>query len=147
MNREIQLHDSEVSEVTHREGSTSIILGTAYVHESPGVPGFHAGRIWDQPARLIFTGTEPVSLPGLPLWIHGGTLRIGRALHESFIPADGEWQDVTELVIILSTGNGVADGGTLTVKGSGVKIELVGERSESVEFDGSMPCRSLADEC
>ncbi len=132
-----------VSEVTHRDGLTSVVIDTAYIHESAGVPGIHSGWIWDQPARLVFTGTEPVSFAGLPLWIYGGTLRIGQTLHASFIPADGDFQEAAELVLTLSTEDGVADGGTLAVRGNGVRIELFGERSESVEFDGSMPCRSL----
>jgi hypothetical protein len=79
----------------------------------------------------------------LPIWVRGGTLRIGTTLHEGFIPTEGHFEEVTEFVIQLSTENG-NDGGSIEVKGNGVKIELCGERSKAQEFSG--PPRREKDE-
>jgi len=38
MNRDIQLHDSAISAITQCDGSLTIVLSDAEIHESPGLP-------------------------------------------------------------------------------------------------------------
>lgn len=134
MNREIQLHDCEISEVRHSSGSTSIVFSTAEIHESAGVPGADPGRLWTQAAIITIGGTSQPSISlDLPIWVLGGTLAIGQTCHEGFIPAGGEYEGEAELTFDLSTVDG-SDGGTLHVKGRGVRIELYGEPSASVDY-------------
>lgn len=134
MNREIQLHDCEISEVIYSSGSTTIVFSTAYIHESAGVPGADPGCIWTQVATITIGDTNPPSTSGdLPIWVLGGTLAIGQTRHEEFIPAVGQFESDTELTLHLSTADG-SDGGTLVVKGSRVQIELCGEPSEPEEY-------------
>ena len=135
MNREIQLHDCEISEVSHSSGSTTIIFSTAYIHESAGVPGADPGCIWTQVAMITIGDTTPPSISlDLPIWVYGGTLAVGETCHEDFIPAGGQFEGDTDLALRLSTNEGSDDGGTLRVKGSGVKIELCGEPSEPIDY-------------
>ncbi len=142
MNREIQLHDGELLEVIQADGVTSIIFSTAYIHESAGVPGYHPGLVWRQPARITIEHALPVSLVVVPpIWVIGGCLRAGQTTYRHFIPASGEFEGEAELELVLSTEDG-ADGGTLNIKGNGVKIELFGEASEAEKFD-ERPRRSI----
>lgn len=141
MNKEIQLHDSEISRIAHSDGTTEIVFSIAYIHESAGVPGFNAGRIWHQGARVSIAGSMLLSSGGEPpIWALGGSLRIGLTSYEDFFPSGGQHEGDVELVINLSTDDG-GDGGTLKVIGTGVKIELCGESSEPEACDG-FPRRS-----
>ncbi|GEP41231.1 hypothetical protein BGE01nite_05220 [Brevifollis gellanilyticus] len=142
MNRDIQLHDCEVAAIHHIDGSTSVVLSTAYIHASLGLPGFDPGVIWTQVATITIIDAAQISQEVcLPIWIYHGTLRVGETLYEGFIPAGGHLLAETELVLTLSTEDG-RDGGTFTVKGNGVRIELLGERSEVEEFNET-PRRSV----
>ncbi|MEZ5384584.1 MAG: hypothetical protein R3F13_03620 [Prosthecobacter sp.] len=130
VNTEIQLHDCEISGVNRSDGSTEVVFSTVYIHESVGVPGYDAGRIWTQGAKIVIGDSMPLSIViESPIWVYDGSLRIGATSHEGFIPASGHHDQDAELVIVLSTANGSADGGTLRVNGRGVKIELCGEPS------------------
>jgi hypothetical protein len=130
VNTEIQLHDCEISEVSHSSGSTTIVFSTAYIHESVGVPGADPGRIWTEVAMITIGDTDPPSISvDLPIWVLGGTLAIGQTCHDGFIPAGGQFEGDTDLAFHLSTVDG-SDGGTLSVKGSRVRIEVCGEPSE-----------------
>lgn len=134
VNREIQLHDSEISEVSHTSGSTKIVFSTAYVHETAGVPGADPGCIWTQVAVItIGDANLPVISEGLPIWVMGGTLAIAKIRHEEFIPSDGHFEGDINLELHLSTADG-SDGGTLLVKGSRVQIELCGDPSASEDY-------------
>jgi hypothetical protein len=118
------------------DGTTSIDFSTAYIHESIGLPGFDSGLTWTQVATITIENANPVSLDVVgPFWVLGGTLRIGPTLYEGFIPAEGQFEESTEFVIQLSTEEG-DDGGSLNLKGDGVKIELRGERLRVEEFNG-----------
>lgn len=50
-NRLIELHDSDVLDVT-LDGDDVVIAMSAYVHESEGRPGIDAGTGWTQPVRV-----------------------------------------------------------------------------------------------
>ena len=142
MNREIQLHDCELSDLTHRDGSTSIVLSFAEVHESSGIPGYDLGQIWTQTAVISISGTTPVSFDAkLPIWVSDGSLLIGQTLHVGFIPASGHFDEATELIMTLSTDQG-DDAGKFSIKGNGIQIELTGERSQVGEFNET-PRRSI----
>jgi hypothetical protein len=135
MNREIQLHDSEISAFNQLGGSTVIVFSTAYIHESSGIPAYDPGQIWTQEAVITIEGTStfPPSVE-LPIWAIHGILRIGQTVHDGFIPASIHYKGETKFEIVLSTDDG-SDGGTHIFRGSGVKIELLGEPSESKYFN------------
>jgi hypothetical protein len=134
VNTAIQLHDCEISEVSHSSGSTTIVFSTAYIHESVGVPGADPGRIWTQVAMITIGGTNPPSISvDLPIWVLGGTLATGQTCHDGFIPAGGQFDCDTEVAFHLSTVDG-SDGGTLSVKGNGLRIELCGEPSKPEDY-------------
>lgn len=77
--------------------------------------------------------TPPSISVDLPIWVLGGTLASGQTCHEDFIPAVGQFEGDTDLAFHLSKSDG-SDGGTLRVKGSGVRIELCGESSGSEDY-------------
>src|SRR5262245_3745701 len=58
MNAAIELHDSEISEVTVVGHSLRIVLDPAYVHQSSGRPGVDPGDGVLQKAELVFTGAS-----------------------------------------------------------------------------------------
>lgn len=136
LNTEIQLHDSEISEVRYANGSVTVIFSTAYIHESEGLPGRDFGRIWTQVAAVTvdrISSTPP--LTEVPIWALGGTLSLGTTRYDQFIPADGKYVGDVELSVQLSRDDG-SDGGELRLRGGGVSIELIGEPSEPSVFDG-----------
>ncbi len=136
MNREIQLHDCELSAVTHADGSMLIAFSTAYMHESSGLPGADPGVIWDQKATIKIEGTDSVAYSGpFPVWVFHGSLRIGQTIYEGFIPAEGHFEELTEFTITVSNDDDEDVRETFTVNWNGVRIELIGEPSDVEEFN------------
>lgn len=124
VNESIELHDSELATVYFSDGTAVVTLSSAYVHQSSGVPGVDSGLGWYQCATLKFAGAPPVPVPAnLPVGISDGFLRIGDRMHDHLIPACGKFEDAIEFSILISTQE------TLTIRGSGITIELHGEPS------------------
>lgn len=137
MNTSINLHDSELTSLSWSDGCTTIVLNSACVHETPGNPGFDAGRIWLQNATLRFEGTVPFALRlELPLWVYGGVLRVEDTEHQGFLPVCCFDDSVVEFCLSLSTAEGSNDAGSFQLRGTGVRIELTGEPSTDEEFKG-----------
>jgi hypothetical protein len=129
VNEGIELHDSELSAVSFRDGSAVVSLSPAYVHRSSGVPGTDVGSGWSQPATLTFTGTSPVPIPTeLPAWVSEGLLRIGDTVHNNLIPSSGSFEGAVEFSIALVTGE------ALIIRGQRISIQLHGEPSYIEEF-------------
>ena len=140
MNRDIQLHDSTLSTIIQCEGSVTIFLSDAEIHESPGLPACDLGLLWTQDALIVIHRAEPFTFEApLPIWITDGFISSGQVFHDGFIPATGRFEGPTELILTLSTEDG-SDGGTLTLKGTGVTIKLTGEPSDIVEFNETARC-------
>ena len=59
MNRDIQLHDSTISAITQCDGSVTIFLSDAEIHESPGLPACDPGLLWTQDTLIVIHGAEP----------------------------------------------------------------------------------------
>lgn len=129
MNEAIELHDSELAEITCRAGVMMIWLSPAYVHRSAGEPGRDAGTSWAQTAKLIVVeySSAPL-LSGLPLRISSGSLRVGSTVYDNIIPARGRHPGGVELSLVLEQGK------TIAVCGEGVRIELQGEARYLEEF-------------
>lgn len=142
MNREIQLHDGEISAFNQTGDSIAIVFSTVEIHESNGVPGYDPGKLWPQAAVITIEGIAPVPTSmEFPIWAIHGTLRMGQIVHEGFIPSSIHYRGDTALDIVLSTYDG-SDGGTLSLSGTGVRIELLGEPSDVGDFN-ECPRRSI----
>jgi hypothetical protein len=129
VNTEIEIHDSRVSEITQRDGTVIVHFLPAYLHRSEGRPGFDAGTGWSQEALLIFA--EASVSGGLPDWpcdMMDGDLIVDGERHANSIPVPFETTAVAELRLICDAIH------TVTVRGGGVRLELVGEPRYVDEF-------------
>lgn len=130
VNECLELHDSTLSHVTFRDGSVVVSLSSAYIHRSPGRPGWDAGSGGCQPATLTFGEARPVSLPAeLPATISDGFLRVGDTTHDNLIPASGTFEREVEFSIILTTAE------IFTFRALRVTIQLHGEPACIEQFE------------
>ena len=103
----------------------------AYVHASPGRPGWDAGIGWFQSAMLTVTGASLVpGFPKLPARISDGSLHIGADTYNNEMPANGTFRTAVALHVRFTTTESVS------IHGNGLTIELHGPRSGGEAFDG-----------
>jgi hypothetical protein len=119
-NRLIELHDSDVLDVTD-DGHDVVIAMSAYVHESEGRPGIDAGTGWTQPVRItVFEGRVVRRHEGDRLWIMEGVISVGDETFDNMMPthviANGD------VKLVFSGAEGVLD-----VVGAGIRVEVTGE--------------------
>ena len=129
MNTIIELHDSRVTDLTTHDGVVIVHFLPAYFHSSEGRPGFDSGTGWVQEARLIFTNAVATGIaPELPCDVIDGQLVIGEGRHENTIPVPLDFTGLTDLSLIFDSIHMV------TIKGLGVRLELLGDPSHVEEF-------------
>ena len=130
MNEGIELHDSKLAAVTCRDGEAIVSLSPAYLHRSAGTPGVDAGSGWLRSATLTISSAVLASAPEtLPAAIFDGFLRIGSEQCGNIIPASGAFAAAIDLSLVLSTGE------TLTIRGQGISIQLLGASSFVESFN------------
>ncbi len=128
MNTAIELHDSELSAITH-DGSTVVLsFSPAYLHRSVGRPGYDAGVGWWQPATP--TCGMPVSFtPELPTSAdYNGCLRAGGVLHDNLVPVGVAFEVPCELELVAGSEPVVVRGNHL------LSVSLLGEPTHFEDF-------------
>jgi hypothetical protein len=122
MNSIIEIHDSTVAEISNRDGTVLVHFLPAYLHKSEGRPAFDSGTGWVQEARLIFSeASVSGDFPDWPCDIMGGEIIVDGERHDNLIPVPLEVTKLTELRLVCD------DIHTVTVRGRGVRLELVGD--------------------
>jgi hypothetical protein len=129
VNTAIEIHDSQVSEIIDLDGAVIVHIQPAYLHKSEGRPGFDSGTGWVQEARLIFTrATTNGDFPDWPCRIMGGELVLDGEIHRNLIPVPLEASGDSELRLVCDSVH------TVTIRGRGAKLELIGEPKFIEEF-------------
>ena len=119
MGNSIEFHDSTLSTVTH-EGESVLIGLDAYVHRWARVDGAWKGTGWVQPVQINVVGAATVTVPNLPVALHGGRVAVGRVMHENFVPLPFASAGPVSLRLDLVTGV------SLEVSGRQVAIDTMG---------------------
>jgi hypothetical protein len=131
MNSNIELHDSEVSQIHEIGQSVVIEFSPAYVHKSHGKPGVDAGTGWVQNARLTLTGaTVSGDRPPLPGALWDGSLLVGGLEHDNVVPIPLAARGSVELRLFFASGQ------EIVVSAESIELELIGEASYVEEFNG-----------
>lgn len=118
----IELHDSTISAVRQQDGTAIIEFTPAYIHKSENRPGIDAGTGWVQDASLrIENVTFEGSLPHLPANVMDGMITINSIEYDNIIPIPLDVLHAVTLQLDFPTGEHI------TVKGTGVNLQLNGE--------------------
>ena len=130
MNQAIELHDSVLMRVV-QSGTTVRIDLRAMVHESSDEPGAGASEVWVQQAEIVMMGVlSHLAVPDTEQRICDGALTIGNRVEDNLIPLPAYHNDHVELALEL------ADGSTLSVAGTTIRIELGSSRKYLEKFSG-----------
>ena len=130
MNRSIELHDSRLVALREKQGEAQIDF-EAYVHVSEGRPGIDPGTGWTMPVRMTIPSATVVrAFEGESLWITDGAITVGSTVLDNECPVT---LDVADEVQIRFVGHE----GSLTVTGTGLRVEPTGDAKYVEEFPGS----------
>lgn len=122
MNREIELHDSEIEAIEFDETDLCLLFCHAYVHKSIGRPGIDRGIGVSQRAVLRIMQAEWSAIDlDWPLTISTGELRLGERVYH-MVPVDIAHNGPTTLMLCGCDGEGAYY--ELVVSGSGVQLEV-----------------------
>ena len=125
----VELHDSKVAEIVDCHGTVTVHFSPAYLHKSEGRPGVDPGIGWVQNARLVFEDASiHGGIPKLPCDVMDGELFVGAESYGHLIPVPLEVTTAIELRLVFDSAR------TVTVKGRGVRLELLGEPRYVEEF-------------
>ena|ERR1035437_6910993 len=121
MNSIIEIHDSEVAEIGECDGTVTVHFQSVYLHKSEGRPAYDSGTGWVQEAQLVISeASVSGDFPDWPCSMVGGEIILDGERHCNLIPVPLEVRKLTELRLICD------DIHTVTIKGRGVRLELVG---------------------
>ena len=130
----IEFHDSRVDVISERDGAVVVHFKPAYVHQSEGRPGIDPGTGWNQEARLIFPkASVKGEFPEWPCDIIDGHIIVGGECHANGIPVPLDAVTFTELRLACDCVH------TVTISGSGVRLELIGSPSYVDEYPREEP--------
>lgn len=128
MNRAIEIHDSTLDAIILRDGLAVLHFSSVYIHESGGTPGVHAGSGWVQEAYLRIESAVVVgSFSELPCDLWDGHIKLAEIVSDKMMPIPLDYKGEVEL---LFAGNGEV----VSITGTSVKLELVGEPTYVEEF-------------
>jgi hypothetical protein len=130
MNTAIELHDSTVADIVQTEEGIVVRFLPAYLHKSQGRPGVDSGTGWVQEVHLLLVdGMVTGQHPDLPCRVHDGDLVVGPNRHINGIPVPLPDAIATELRLVFALGD------TVTIKGRGGRLELLGDARYVEEFN------------
>jgi hypothetical protein len=128
----IELHDSDLKYLKLSGGSLEIALAPAYIHKSDGIPGSDRGTGWVQDALILVEDAESsVESFETPCELGGGTLKIGTDVYDNLIPLP-----LDRTAAVLLTLDSMWNDHHISIRGSSVKISLVGEPKYVEVFPG-----------
>lgn len=130
MNQLIELHDSRITAIRQAGGDVQLDLD-AYVHMSEGRPGIDPGTGWTMPVTMtVRSGTLVRDFEGGSLWITEGTIRVGANVLDNECPVPVDVDDAVEVSV-------AGHEGSLTVTGTGLRVEAMGEARFVEVFPGA----------
>jgi hypothetical protein len=131
LNSEIEFHDTTVAAIV-KVGTQVIVFLQAYVHKSPGRPGWDAGSGWVQAAAITFTeATIDGEVPDLPADISSGSLILDDEERKYMVPIPFQYAREIALKMLLITSSA-----EITIKGKQAELTLIGEAVYVEEFSG-----------
>ncbi len=136
-NRAIEIHDSELEQIT-REGADAILhFPCVYIHSSEGRPAIDPGTGWSQPAVLrIGNARVQGAFSSESRSAYGGV----HCLSDGALTVDGEVSD--NLIPIPLSVRGAVElrvecwGDTVQVIGDSAELTLIGDAQYVEEFPG-----------
>ena len=128
-NREIEIHDSELTSVKVSDGHIILELSPAYIHMSDARPGIDAGTGWIQNAVIRVRGKEIVgSISELPCDLWDGYLKVNSELFDNLIPIPLDSAGNIELLFTSRSGE------SIQVRGDRITLKLLGEPKYIEDF-------------
>jgi hypothetical protein len=130
-NRAIEIHDSVLDALSLHNGDAVLHFSHLYIHETEGVPGVDAGTGWSQQGKLtIDEATVDGSISELPRDLWDGHVAMGGRISDNVIPIPLSY--VGEVELRLEAWGKVRE--VISVRGTGAKLELIGEANYIEEF-------------
>jgi len=136
-NRAIEIHDSELDEVTREAGVAVLHFPHVYIHSSEGRPAIDAGSGWSQEAVIRigsarvegkFSRESREAYGGDAHHLSDGSLRIDGSVSDNLIPIPLDVQGDVELTLECW-------GDVVRVHGNSARLELIGTAEYVEEFD------------
>ena len=125
-NRVIEFHDSTFDGVEHEGGDVALRFSAAYIHQSEGKPGVDAGSGWIQELRLhISDASLSGEIVDLPCDLWDGSISLDNERFDC-VPIPLDYRGRIEVNLVQD--------GKLTVIGSGLRVELLGQPKYVEEF-------------
>lgn len=134
--RAIEIHDSELDEVTLEAGVAVLHFPHVHIHSSDGRPAIDAGSGWSQEAVIRignarvdgkFSQESREAYGGHAHCLSDGSLRIDGAVSDNLIPIPLDVQGDIELTLECW-------GDVVRVHGKSVRLELIGTAKYVEEF-------------
>jgi hypothetical protein len=135
-NREIEIHDSELEQIT-LEGTTAVLrFPHVYIHASAGRPGIDAGTGWGQRALLrignagiegSFSDENREGNRGV-WWLSDGALTVNGSVSDNLIPIPLDVHGEVELKLECR-------GEVVRIHGNSAKLELIGDARYIENFE------------
>ena len=125
----IEFHDSTFNGVEREGTDLSLRFSAAYIHQSEGKPGVDAGSGWVQELRLhISAASLSGEILDLPCDLCDGSISLGDERFNNCVPIPLDYRGRIEVHLEQE--------GKLTVVGTGLQVELLGQPKYVEEFPG-----------
>ena len=128
-NRALEFHDSTFDGIEREGTNLALRFSAAYIHQSDGKPGVDAGSGWVQELRLhISDASLTGEIHDLPCDLWDGSIALDDERFNNCVPIPLDYRGRIEVSLEHES--------KLTVVGSGLRVELLGEPKYVEEFPG-----------
>jgi hypothetical protein len=128
-NRAIEFHDSTLDGVEREGADLALRFSAAYIHQSEGKPGVDAGSGWVQAVRLhISDASLSGEILDLPCDLWDGSISLDNERFDNCVPIPLDYRGRVEV--------NLEQDGKLTVIGTRLRVELLGQPKYMEEFPG-----------
>ena len=135
-NKAIEIHDSNLTNITIHDRDAVLRFSALYIHQSPGRPGIDAGSGWIQEGVLrIGNATVRGAFSDLSNDLSGGRISLSGTILENVIPIPLNHKGPVELYLESS-------GEVVLISGGSADLELIGEAKYVGRISIELPVRS-----
>ena len=128
-NRAIEFHDSRFDGVEREGADLALRFSAGYIHQSEGKPGVDAGSSWVQGLRLLISDASlSGEILGLPCDLWDGSVSLDDQPFDNCVPIPLDYRGRVEV--------NLEQDGKLTVIGTRLQVELLGQPKYVEEFPG-----------
>jgi hypothetical protein len=128
-NRAIEFQDSTFNGVEREGADLALRFSAAYIHQSEGKPGIDAGSGWVQELRLLISdASRSGEILGLPCILSDGSISLDDKRFDNCVPIPLDYRGRVEV--------NLEQDGKLTVTGTRLRVELLGQPKYVEEFPG-----------